>query len=393
MSNALFYLESCGFCIIVFILIYIKCFTGFGKSIHKTYFQFLLLAQVLYMLFEIIWALVKFEIWPSNYGMLAFANIGLYASGVAVGYSWFLYVEDVCESTLTNTNGKRLLWGIPFIAAVVLDIILFSFGKGYYVDTFGNSNNILEFSIIITIPFVYVIIPTARTFIMGIKSKNRWVRKYYLVNGIYPLGIIVFGILQVIMLMRGVKYPFLCFGTTILIIFLYLTNLDKLISNDSLTDLFNRRMLKKAFYKMIKNNPKDLKVLMIDIDNFKNINDECGHNVGDNAIIDVCNALKSICFNEDVMLCRYGGDEFIVLTKLPDEEVQQIIDMICKKIEALPVYEKMNGDKTEPLTVSIGLAKYESSKYANLDPAVVAVELVVEADKKLYAEKDRKNGK
>lgn len=390
MSNALFYFESCGFCIIVFTLIFLKCLTGFSKSIHKSFFEFMILSQVLYMIFEILWAFVEFEVWPQTKELVSFTNVSLYACATCVGYSWFLYVEDVCESKLTNNRLKRTLWAIPLFAGIVLDMILFSIDRGYYVDTFGNAKNIVGFIILITVPFTYVTIPTVKTFLIAAKSKNRWVRKYYLINGVYPLGIIVFGALQVSMLMRQIKYPFLCFGSTILIIFLYLSNLDKLISNDSLTDLFNRRMLNKAFKKMIRNKPEELKVLMIDIDNFKDINDECGHNVGDYAIVDVCNALKRVCFVEDVMLCRYGGDEFIVLTKLDDNKIKEIIKSMSEEIAKLPVYEKMNGEKTTPLTVSIGMAKYDVHKHSNLDPAVVAVELVVEADKKLYKEKEMK---
>lgn len=88
------------------------------------------------------------------------------------------------------------------------------------------------------------------------------------------------------------------------------------VNTDPMTRLFNRRFLDKQFPKILKevyHNKSCLSVIMLDIDFFKNYNDNYGHKAGDEVIIQVANAIKSVTRNGGDYVCRYGGEEIFIL--------------------------------------------------------------------------------
>lgn len=113
---------------------------------------------------------------------------------------------------------------------------------------------------------------------------------------------------------------------------------------------------------------------MLDIDKFKAINDEFGHDIGDRILSKVADYLR-ITFNETEYVFRIGGDEFVVLfTELNQDEVERIsdkIDMINKML--------LTENDTLPITsISAGLVTSGSNRIEKL---------YVEADRALYITK------
>ena len=92
-------------------------------------------------------------------------------------------------------------------------------------------------------------------------------------------------------------------------------HLEKLSTTDVLTGLANRRKvihILQSFWDDPTLNTQSLVCIMIDVDNFKQVNDNYGHDVGDEVLIEVANALKG-AFRSNDLVCRLGGDEFIVI--------------------------------------------------------------------------------
>ncbi|UCF56319.1 MAG: GGDEF domain-containing protein, partial [Deltaproteobacteria bacterium] len=90
---------------------------------------------------------------------------------------------------------------------------------------------------------------------------------------------------------------------------------SRLIFEDELTGLYNRRFLyqylrSKVQWDALGNRPFSL--LMMDVDNFKQINDRYGHQIGDQALIWVAGLLKEVA-GRDGLTIRYAGDEFMLL--------------------------------------------------------------------------------
>lgn len=136
--------------------------------------------------------------------------------------------------------------------------------------------------------------------------------------------------------------------------------LEKANNIDPLTKVFNRRALISYLDKICSSNhnvPYDLYVLMIDLDDFKNINDTYGHVAGDKILIFLSNMLKKSIRDGD-RLFRYGGEEFIIiLNRIDHEECQVISNRILEQIRHNNLIYQ---GKSLSVTVSIGITKFST---------------------------------
>ncbi|SFJ63185.1 diguanylate cyclase (GGDEF) domain-containing protein [Paenibacillus sp. UNC496MF] len=137
---------------------------------------------------------------------------------------------------------------------------------------------------------------------------------------------------------------------------------------DKLTGLRNRAALDQQLKVYRK---RQVSVLMIDIDNFKSINDSFGHAIGDGVLYDVANTMMSQIRGADIY--RYGGEEFtIILPGLQIRESYAIAERLRKAVEQhVHVYGR-------PVTISIGVASCSDIKLA-----------MKQADECLYESKQR----
>ncbi len=133
---------------------------------------------------------------------------------------------------------------------------------------------------------------------------------------------------------------------------------SRLIFEDELTGLYNRRFLYNYFQQNIPWNALDdnpLSLLMMDVDYFKRINDNYGHNVGDQALIWVANLLREAS-GDKYLPIRYAGDEFMILMPLSRKKTAV---SLAEKVISLSHSKPMRLDdsgKPLDLTLSIGVA-------------------------------------
>ena len=157
-------------------------------------------------------------------------------------------------------------------------------------------------------------------------------------------------------------------------------------STDPLTGLGNRRALEHLFEEMF--SPGNVKheqvaALLIDIDQFKNINDHLGHDAGDQCLIFLASVLQSSLRQGDHAL-RIGGDEFIVL--MPGISVQ-IAGDIAQRISSLYSQMPWPHRKLKPPTLSIGVSCARPGELVDLS------ELIRRADNAMYASKRQDKNK
>jgi diguanylate cyclase len=149
---------------------------------------------------------------------------------------------------------------------------------------------------------------------------------------------------------------------------------------DSLTGLSNRRAFDDEIQRRFaewQRRRVPFSLMILDIDNFKEVNDSLGHQIGDEALRRIGQVITTSSRQMDFR-CRYGGDEFVVI--LPDtgaKETRIAADRIRAAIEKIVV---RNGDKALALTCSVGAARVG----ANDDVA----RLIRRADEALYKAKD-----
>lgn len=150
---------------------------------------------------------------------------------------------------------------------------------------------------------------------------------------------------------------------------------------DPLTNVFHHRYLKTRLEEELeraRKSSQQIAVLMLDLDNFKLVNDTYGHLIGDEALRLVTAVLHSACRASDV-IGRYGGDEFMIV--LPDTTPAQAIN-VAERIDAELAAQALRptGDGAIPLHCSIGLSIFPRDGDS-------ASELVAKADAALYQSK------
>ena len=131
---------------------------------------------------------------------------------------------------------------------------------------------------------------------------------------------------------------------------------------DYLTGLHNRVYFYSAGIKILaiaQRSKQTSAIAMIDIDNFKSINDTYGHEVGDQALIHVANTMKKALRRSD-MLVRFGGEEFVILLpNCPQKQAVSIMQKICSLVAKTLFH--IDQSKTINITVSIGVTSKDDT--------------------------------
>jgi diguanylate cyclase (GGDEF)-like protein len=141
--------------------------------------------------------------------------------------------------------------------------------------------------------------------------------------------------------------------------------LSQLSITDGLTKLHNHRYFQDALTREIKrvNRIKEpLSILLIDLDDFKSLNDRLGHAAGDELLNRVATVMSDVVRASD-LLARYGGEEFVVLA--PNTNLQGAYQLAEKLRMAVAEQSLILGDSMRPtrVTVSIGVAEFRGNRH------------------------------
>jgi diguanylate cyclase (GGDEF)-like protein len=154
-------------------------------------------------------------------------------------------------------------------------------------------------------------------------------------------------------------------------------------NRDYLTNLYNRRYfneISQHHINLLSREEKPICVMMIDIDKFKNVNDNYGHSIGDDCIKLLATILENNIRNSDI-IARFGGDEFAII--LPNTQLQNAIEL-AEKLRLIVMNQKIDvKNDVVKFTISIGVDKVNYLKDNSIE------ESLNRADKALYKAKHR----
>lgn len=162
------------------------------------------------------------------------------------------------------------------------------------------------------------------------------------------------------------------------------TKLEQLATTDPLTGIGNRRRMTEQINRELDRGRRfghPLSLLMADIDHFKNVNDQYGHEAGDRVIIAVAKALADGVRNID-MASRFGGEEFVLL--MPETSIE-VATSAAERLRQHIAELEVKGDRGESIrfTISIGVATAPPGNTMDTPSTLVS-----RADKALYQAKD-----
>jgi len=157
---------------------------------------------------------------------------------------------------------------------------------------------------------------------------------------------------------------------------------------DTLTGVNNRRFLEQRIGEELDRSQRDkesLACLFLDIDHFKQVNDNYGHQAGDYILTQVASVIKKMLRNNDV-LARYGGEEFVaLLSNIDQNRALDIAERIRESIKQLTL---TFDEQIINVTISIGLSIYLPSYSPKLGAIELSEQLIHSADSALYQAKN-----
>jgi diguanylate cyclase (GGDEF)-like protein len=159
--------------------------------------------------------------------------------------------------------------------------------------------------------------------------------------------------------------------------------LDRISNLDALTGIANRRYFDTSLngiWSSHREENKPLSLLMIDIDYFKQFNDQYGHQAGDKCLRIVATALQAALLRNVDVVARYGGEEFVAILDVDQSGAAAVADRMRVAVEALAIPNAGSG-VASVVTISVGVAATPSSG------ARTIAELIGAADSALYVAK------
>lgn len=286
-----------------------------------------------------------------------------------------LYLIYVYNQLFKNEeNTKRLIKPLLFINLINAIIVIVSrfYDWFYYID----ENNIYHRGPYFVLPALTPVIIILISVFLLVKYRTEIEKRNYMALALFAVPPLIGIVLQV--LVYGISIVLNSMVLSLLIAYLYIQNQG--ISIDHLTGLYNRKRCESFLKEKINTFAKKRKFsgIMIDINDFKRINDNFGHDIGDKALMVTGELLKSSIRTND-FVARYGGDEFVLILDIDNEkELEYAINRIND------IVDKFNSRNLYPFTLSfsIGYAVYDFKSNIGVD------DFIRQLDKLMYEAKD-----
>jgi diguanylate cyclase (GGDEF)-like protein len=261
-----------------------------------------------------------------------------------------------------------------FLANVILSVSSIVSGLVFYFD----SSNLYHRGPLFFVPMLLMTLMLLFSEIFILANHARIEARHIFTLQFFAVPPLACGILQALNYGSSLTLSGLSFSE--LIVFVHIQNGN--INIDYLTGAYNRRKLDRHMRECVRSSSSDktFAAILIDLDNFKLINDQFGHDVGDLALADTVAILRESIRTND-LLARYGGDEFcIVLDLSSEEELEAIIVRIYERLD------RFNAESNRPykLSFSMGYRVYDVRSGKN------AFDFQKEIDDLMYAHKRRR---
>lgn len=282
-------------------------------------------------------------------------NIIYYILKVAIVYFWPLFIEYKITSSYKKVKKIATIFAIPLLACSLLVITTPFSGIIFTINEHNIYTRTENYFIIPNLMIVLYVVFGAVKVYMNRKKEE----KYLLIPAIFFIVPVLLGII-VQVFSYGISLTFI--GIAIGLTGVYLSTQNESAYKDPLCGVYNRRYYMDYVRSFCNSRKKDdfLVGILIDMDNFKQINDKYGHDVGDKALQLFGSVLRKQI--DDIgFAVRYGGDEFILITKQSEAATDAVVANIVKEIDRI----NATGKNEFHLSFSYGMANLNSD--SNMD--------------------------
>lgn len=362
--------------IALLIIIYIHSFKQTEKDSmqHKLYMTMLYVA-VLMLVVDIF---SRFDGNPGTFYAIVnhFGNFMIYLLNPILPSLWLLYAHYQVFREEEKT--KQWLYPLLVINAVNAVMLVLSqfFGWFYYID----SENIYHRGPLFLIPAFITVVLILMAFVLIAANRKRIEKKHYFSLVFFAVPPFVCIILQIIF--YGISIILNGVVLSLLIVFIYIQNHN--LNTDYLTGVYNRKKFETHMKEKISTSTVDktFSAILIDVNNFKSINDTFGHDMGDDALETSVKLLKS-CLRSNDFIARFGGDEFYIILDISKKnDLEETVYRINSCIEK----HNESGYKPYKLSFSMGYAVYDYHSHMKADEFEKQVDILMYENKRANQE-------
>ena len=365
-------------CVLSALVILARLNSSFGSETENRLFRCMLYCYMAFLFCEILWILSAGGMVPlGGFAQGLIKIIGTVFIPIKV-YFWFQFAEVRFGNPAAHTTRFRLLTAIPLIIMLLIYLSSVVTGAVARVDESGAVVPGPALAISGIIDNLYGIAVVIHAIILWKKDKEDFRKKEYAAHILFILICTVGGITDTVVSDTPVMPLAIMLSLNVLFIMLQ----EGKIFNDALTGLNNRRLadrfISSAIEECGRENP--LGIFMMDIDDFKSINDVYGHLEGDRALIGVSDALRNAISRHHGFLARWGGDEFVVaLPGLKEDTVARFKEDLTQELAAV------NRQLSSSFTLSLSMGQEICT-----DKGRSLADVIAKADENLYADKSGK---
>lgn len=307
-----------------------------------------------------------------------FVNMTEFILLLFITFNWFLYIEQrVCPQHL-QAYRLRMLYMAPLLLLTILSIASAGTGMLFFVDESNVFHRGPGYNLYIAALYFYAAVSFFRPIFRGLREKNYTKRREYFLLSVFILFPACGGLLELLEQDLRATAP----AIMLALLFTFITIQETQISIDPLTRLNNRYQLYKYLSDRMMgwDRQSQLFLIMIDVDDFKIVNDTYGHIEGDRSLQQIAKVLRKACGNRRCFLGRYGGDEFMIVYEKDADlaAVGGLAEEIREGIAALNASQLLKGR----VSVSIGYVPY-SLEYTSIQQFIEAADARMYAVKKL----------
>lgn len=363
------------FSIIILLILFINMHRRDGKYLpDQKLFLYMVASDALVLVFDSVQWIIDGKPGMLVYYVNLISTVLYYLFTVVPCMLWCLYVRYQFKMDIKEMMRAKILLVLPFLINAAMSIMSYFNGAFFYIDEMNYYQRGEYFWLSVSLTYAYFLYALIYTLL----NKKNTERKIFLSLMLFPIPPLLGSVIQVAHFGIALIWP----GVAIALLTIYINIQNNQLYTDHLTGLYNRRLLDLHLYECLKNKTKQgsVGVIMIDIDQFKLINDEFGHVIGDQVLVETANVLKKSVGREG-FIARYGGDEFVAVVPVKDvNDIERVIGELECNIA------RQNERRNEQYKIRLSMG-YEIFKCGGAFSKNDVLSII---DRRMYEEKQRK---